>query len=824
LLALLSLVFLAQCTEREVAAPAANDVPRVAAPVAGIELLLCEGSTQARTVSCRPDLADGTQGAAAPAGVSANVSTGSGMVSGTRIVGNQGVHVQLTGSNFTLANDTFAFDVTVQNLVPQAMGTLDGVTLDPSGIKVFFHQLPTVVSGSGSVAVANEDGIGVFTASNQPYYQYDELLSSNEVSAAKAWKFEVTGTITFQFKVYLLVPLQFPAGYIDVVPASAFALAGNTDALSATVRQWDGTPAVEQGVSWGSTDAGIATVDGAGLVTAVAPGAVQITATKNTLAGSTTINVCPDLAVGQVYRATFPSASSICFGAGGSAQEYTYMPINHSVASALSLTLTGTGIQAVTGPPTPQVAEGAWRLSPAFGGRSEAVEEFDLGDYLHWQIQEENRRYAETAQRIRLADRAADADGQLIPAGVPTVGDLWNLNVAIGCSGARDERVGQVRSVSQHAIIVSDTTNPPGGFTTAQYDSIALEFDSLAYAVNAANFGAPTDLDTNGRAVIFYTRAVNELSPPASSVVVLGYFTARDLFSSGPDGCSRSNEGEMFYMLVPDPTGAVNSNVRTVSFVRGSTVGTTGHELQHLINASRRLYLVPTNNLEEVWLNEALSHVAEELIFYRASVGLTPGMNIITSNLTTGPNASRRVAAFNSYANPNFGRLRSWLQRPDTGGAFKDNDVLSNRGAAWAFMRYAADRNGGTQANFWSNLVNTSLTGTANLQAVTGASPTEWLSDFTAAMYGDDAVAGISAIFTQPSWSFRSLYTALNGSYQLVPRPLTNAVGLTLSYSRGGGTAYARFGVPASSFATITALSGGVPPISPVEVLVMRTK
>ncbi|HEU0054472.1 MAG TPA: hypothetical protein VFQ39_14895, partial [Longimicrobium sp.] len=63
-----------------------------------------------------------------------------------------------------------------------------------------------------------------------------------------------------------------------------------------------------------------------------------------------------------------------------------------------------------------------------------------------------------------------------------------------------------------------------------------------------------------------------------------------------------------------------------------------------------------------------------------------------------------------------------------------------------------------------------------------------------------------------------------NGSYQLVPRNLTNNVGLTLSYSRGGGSAYARFGVPTGQIAGITALSGGVPPTSPYRMIVVRTK
>jgi hypothetical protein len=39
------------------------------------------------------------------------------------IVGNQGVYVKLTGTNIqSIAPDTTAFDVTVQNLIPQALG------------------------------------------------------------------------------------------------------------------------------------------------------------------------------------------------------------------------------------------------------------------------------------------------------------------------------------------------------------------------------------------------------------------------------------------------------------------------------------------------------------------------------------------------------------------------------------------------------------------------------------------------------------------------------------------------------------------------------
>ncbi|MFL5381006.1 MAG: Ig-like domain-containing protein [Longimicrobiaceae bacterium] len=758
-----------------------------------------------------------------------------GTARGAIVVGGQGLYVQLTSSNVVSVPGTFSFDVTVQNLIPQAMGTTDGTTGDPAGVRVFFASGPTTTGGTGNVTVANHDGTGTFTNTNQKYFQYsgalngaDGILSTSETTGAKNWQMSVDPGVThFSFTVYVAAEVRFPNGWIDVTPAAPSVLQGNAQALTATVRSAVGNVLAGQTVTWGTTDAAVVTVDGSGTATGAGVGTAGVTATSGPRSGSAAVSVCPNLAVGGVYTGVMPLASSLCFGGGGADEEFTYMPVNLSGSSALSLTLTATGIQAVTGPPSPIRA-------PAEGprlGRSAANEPAIDEDFRARLLERDRvlgeRMYRKGNYRVRRQSASPGGPRRLITAGVPSVGDLMNLNVAQGCSGALDTRVGQVRSIGQHVIVVSDTANPPGGFTTAQYDSIALEFDSLAYAVDTTSFGGPTDLDTNQRVVAFYTRAVNELSPPASSVVVLGFFTSRDLFSSAPASCPRSNEGEMFYMLVPDPTGAVNSNVRTVSFVRGSTVGTMAHELQHLINASRRVYLNGTWSgvFEEVWLNEGLSHVAEELVFYRASVGLAPRGNIVVTQLTTGPNASRRVAAFNTYANANFGRWRGWLQRPDTSGPVKNVDALASRGAAWSFLRYASDRVNGVETAFWSSLVNTQTTGAANLSAaIGGASVDDWVRDWIAANYGDDAVAGIAAQYTHPSWNYRSLYIALNTSYQLVPRPLSNGVGLTLSYSRGGSTAYARFGVPASGFAKVTALSGGVPPSSPYALIVMRTR
>jgi hypothetical protein len=125
----------------------------------------------------------------------------------------------------------------------------------------------------------------------------------------------------------------------------------------------------------------------------------------------------------------------------------------------------------------------------------------------------------------------------------------------------------------------------------------------------------------------------------------------------------------------------------------------------------------------------------------------------------------------------------------------------------WAFLRYAADRRNGDDAELWRALVNSPIAGLANLQSVLGAgNALPWQRDFIAAMYADDFVTGVNSRHTVSSWNFRSVYSGLGG-FPLGTRALTNGTALTLAYSRGGGTAYTRFSVPANTRGVLT-LSG----------------
>lgn len=163
--------------------------PRVPPP--SDHVVTCEANVGARSISC--------SASGAPVGL----ATASGF-SADQIVGGQNTNVLLKSTNvsYDATAQIFQADVTVQNLMTPTLGTADGNTV--SGVKVFFHSGPSVASGTGTVTVANADGTDTFTGTNQPYFLYNEMLPTGNVSAAKTWQWAVPSTVgSFVFQVLL---------------------------------------------------------------------------------------------------------------------------------------------------------------------------------------------------------------------------------------------------------------------------------------------------------------------------------------------------------------------------------------------------------------------------------------------------------------------------------------------------------------------------------------------------------------------------------------------------------------------------------------------
>lgn len=388
---------------------------------------------------------------------------------------------------------------------------------------------------------------------------------------------------------------------------------------------------------------------------------------------------------------------------------------------------------------------------------------------------------------------------------------LFNVSSMDACTmpTMRDARIVMV---SDHAVIAEDLDNPPGGFTDADYRHIAATFDTLIYPVVTNAFGTPQDVDGNQRVIMLYTSAVNALTARGSQSFVAGFFFSRDLFPTesrnGLQGCGSSNQAEMFYMLAPDPDGEVNGNKRTREFVLSRTLSTVGHEFQHLINASRRLFESNASEFETIWLNEGLSHIAEELLFYEAS-GLGTGQRLHVDGLRSSPGA---VAAFNLYGGGNFARVAEYMENPSSESPYEKDDNLATRGATWSFLRYAADRAGRNNPGFWRSLSGASSIGFSNLDAAFGTSTLQWVADWAVANATDHygITNSVDERFRHRSWDMHDVLDELNLS-TLNTVPLADGQTATVSV-KAGGSAHLRFRVDAGDASVVTALQGSAAP------------
>ena len=557
-----------------------------------------------------------------------------------------------------------------------------------------------------------------------------------------------------------------------------------------------------------------------------------VMATAGAVAASGTVIVLPppcqsgtlasSLGVGEITAFNGANASEFCVQGTPAGAEFIAIPYYSDFASGLLRISIATGGTTVGASPN-RIASPTFQVSGATQ-RAQLLPD----DAFEMALRE--RSISELTPLIPAARMAKAAGGGRfnMQVSAPQIGDLLKLNTnsSSACSNAF-VRTGRVVAITDRAIVVADTANPANGFTTADYQSFGAAFDTLVYPVDTLNFGAPTDVDRNQHVILFYTRAVNELTPPQQSFYVGGFFFSRDLFpvttTSGVNGCAASNFAEMFYLLVPDPTGSVNQNVRTVDFVRSVTVATVAHEFQHLINAGRHLYVNSSNGLfEDAFLDEGLAHEAEELVFYRAS-GLGPGQNISYEQIQQ---SQQLKDAFDTYGIINFRRLREYLTNPLTNSPYAPNSNLTTRGAIWSFLRYAADRRGGNQGQMWLDLVNAppNIHGIANLTRVITPDLSGWVRDWAIANYADDLIPGVQSIYTHPSWNMRSMEAAVNqGAWPLATIPL-DSLNVTFVGVGDGGAGYLRFGVAAGKVGggRLTARGGTAPTTFTISILRTR--
>jgi hypothetical protein len=290
-------------------------------------------------------------------------------------------------------------------------------------------------------------------------------------------------------------------------------------------------------------------------------------------------------------------------------------------------------------------------------------------------------------------------------------------------------------------LLIYVSKNAPGpadgthGFTDAQIAAFGNTFDLDLYTIDVATFGQPSDIDANGRVIVLLSPIINKLTK-ASDCTTLGYiagfFNAVDLLPAQYSG--KSNGAEIFYSLVPDPSATL-SCTHTIATVEQLTPSTFIHEFQHMISFGQHAILRDGNE-EDPWLNEGLSHVAEELgsRYYENRFPPPTGR---TDPDQAFPDSSQGFISgdlFNSY--------HYLLNTASTDSSDKasvsnwgDGDgTLVQRGAVWLFLRWLGDQQDST---VYGRLDQSSLTGVPNLEAASGGSFPTLFGEFSLALYVD---------------------------------------------------------------------------------------
>jgi hypothetical protein len=595
-------------------------------------------------------------------------------------------------------------------------------------------------------------------------------------------------------------------------------------------------------VEWVSRNPAFVSIASSGLAKSLKKGgSAYIVATAGDKSDSALVEVpltpCGDvkaqqLAVGQVVNDI--GASGFC-AADTPGAEYVAIAHNTSLASSSLSTIEviGQGLGELT------------FARPSLASRTTFVRPTGLvlaGPKRDWHGEAASREAERTMLSSRVAgaqswyrNRSMSATRSSVALSRDTVGDLRQVNVSMSasCTATPVLRTARIAAVSSAAIILDDKANPSGGFTDAEYASFAAAFDTVVNPLDTLTFGAPTDLDGNKRVIVLFTRAVNELTPAGSLTYEGGRTMSRDLFPKSSDGvhsaCLASNVGEIFYLLVPDPNAQVNGNPNfTHDFVKSQTLVTIAHEYQHMINISRRMYLLnlPASQwMDEVWLHEGLSHMAESLLFHKVS-GLPTRSNI---DLATIVGTEGAESAFNDDMLGNFFLYDSFVDNTDITSPYHQSDDLDTRGATWTFLRYAADRLGPSDGDLFRRLVNSGLIGLTNLETQLNLSSTAlqaMIRDFDVSVYADDFVPAAN-IYTQPSWNMRTIYAGIDSpgfTWPLTVTALSDNQPVAAGILAGGFTVYRFTAQPGTdSFVRVTGTSGIAMPVA-MTMSVIRTK
>lgn len=385
----------------------------------------------------------------------------------------------------------------------------------------------------------------------------------------------------------------------------------------------------------------------------------------------------------------------------------------------------------------------------------------------------------------------------LPPAAPPAVGDRDSFNVCASTACTAFTRVGAtVKYAGNPGVIYLDDHQVAGAetFDAADLQNFGELFDNYLYATDTTAFGRESDINNDQHVAILVTPAVNRLTTDCTNGRIIGYSFSNDLIPFSPG----SNAREMFYTITTSPATQQCGAVTRASALE-ALPPTLIHELQHMISFNQHV-LLRNGNDQDVWLNEGLSHFAEEL-----------GWRTVP--------ASRCGDCYSEFAGGDVSNAYAYLNNPELQYLIapeSGDGTLPQRGAAWLFLRwladhFAADSVLGTE--FTRGMEQSSVVGAVRISQVTGVEFPVLVGEWQMANWTDD-LPGFpqDGILTYRSWDFRSVYAAnypavFSKVFPLTPDSTTGAYSHPGTLPAGSGRTV-RYKLPAGSAGVTIRMAG----------------
>ncbi len=305
----------------------------------------------------------------------------------------------------------------------------------------------------------------------------------------------------------------------------------------------------------------------------------------------------------------------------------------------------------------------------------------------------------------------------------------------------------------------------PTCLTQTDADGLGQVFDSRIYGTNRNKFGNESDINQDKKVAILLSPVVNRMTPVGSQGFIAGYFLANDLLPALCDDKRVTNGMEIFYGIVPDPSG-VFGNIFPKEETLPIIEGVLAHEFFHMILFNYRVLIYGQglfgNYMEQIWLNEGLAHIAEDV---------------------------------NGYQTSNIKRANLFLDHPGNVTLIYGGDLLDERGAEFLFLRYLGDRYGD---GMFKQLVQSKKTGVANIEAATRAFFKELFADWSATCY----LSG-RGITNDARFSYSSI--DLQGDFKPLSVLGGNITGMQMTgFIKSTAPKYVSFAIPADGIVDFT--------------------